>query len=71
MNQFTLFFLIHTLLGVSGDPSNGSPPQTTHDLSIPSSSKTITDIITFNTSNSFVFHEMSFFFYPKYASCIL
>ena len=42
MNQFTLFLLIHMFLGVSGDPSNG-PPQTTHDLSIPSSSKTITD----------------------------
>ena len=43
MNQFTLFLLIHTFLGVSGDPSNGSPSQTTHDVSIPSSSKSITD----------------------------
>ena len=40
MNQFTMFLLIHTFLGVSGDPSNGPPPT---DLSIPSSSKTITD----------------------------
>ena len=37
MNQFTLFLLIHTFLGVAGDP------QITHDLSTPSSSKTITD----------------------------
>ena len=40
MNQFTMFLLIHTFLGVSGDPSNGPPPT---DLSIPSSSKSITD----------------------------
>ena len=43
MNQFTLFLLIHTFIDVSGDPINGPPSQTTHDLSIPSSSKTITD----------------------------
>ena len=42
MNQFTLFLLIHTFLGVSGDPSNGPPPQT-QGVSIPSSSKSITD----------------------------
>ena len=42
MNQFTMFLLIHTFLGVSGDPSNGPPPQT-QGVSIPSSLKTISE----------------------------